>query len=61
MSGSGFGTPKYSQINFNDNSMIVTSFAIAATIAFLGAIFAVHLSILLGKALKIKYDKFLIG
>jgi hypothetical protein len=56
-----FGQSKYSRIQFESNNMLVAAFAIAATIAFIGALFGVHLSIIGTKELKKKYNAFLIG
>ena len=40
---------------------MVAAFALAATISLIGAIFAVHLSIIFVRQLKTSYNKFLIG
>ena len=45
----------------NQNQLLIASFAIAAVIAVLGALFCVHLSIFFAKEMRTKYNRFLIS
>lgn len=56
-----FGQAKYKSIEVSSNSMLVSAFGIAGAIAILGAIFSVHLSHMLFKEIRKRYNKFLIG
>lgn len=56
-----FGDSKYSPIRMSQNAMVVNSFIIAGIIGFVASLLGVQLSIMLVKALKIQYVKFLIG
>jgi hypothetical protein len=56
-----FGGAKYVPIQFGDNPMLVGAFAIAGTIAIVGALLFVQLTLMGVKSLKRQYDKFLIS
>ena len=56
-----FGDANVSQILFSENVLIVAAFAISAVIAFVGAFFFLQLFYILGKSVRVQYEKFLIG
>lgn len=56
-----FGQAQYARIVFAANQMLVNAYGIAGAIALLGALFGVHLSHVLFKELRKRYNKFLIG